>query len=89
MSVDIPEEYLPFVRSAIASGRYASESAVIQAALELLKQDHDKLRDAVQRGFDQIERGECFEIANDAELHQFFEDVKREALAELEAREKV
>jgi putative addiction module CopG family antidote len=89
MSIDIPSEYLPFVQKAIASGRYASEGAVLEAALGLLKQRYDSLREDVQRGFDEVDRGECHELASDEELHKFFEDLKREASAELPSRETV
>ena len=89
MKVDIPAEFLPFVQESIASGRYASAEAILDAALALLKRRYDSIRENVQRGFDEVDRGECYELANDEELHQFFEEVKREANAELPARENV
>jgi putative addiction module CopG family antidote len=88
MSIDIPAEFMPFVQSAVASGRYPSESAVVEAALKRLRHAHEELQQAIKEGFDQIERGECFEIANEAELREFFEGIKREAQSELEARAK-
>ena len=89
MSVEIPAELVPFVQNAIASGRYPSEQAVLEAALGLLKQRFDSLREDVQHGFDEVNRGECYELATDEELHKFFEDIKREVNAELPARETV
>jgi putative addiction module CopG family antidote len=89
MSIDIPPQYLPFVQQAVASGRFESESALVGEALRLLQQRHDQLKQAVQRGFDQIDRGESFEIDDDDQLHRFFEDIMREARAEIESREKV
>ena len=89
MSVDIPAEYVPFVQKAIASGRYASEQVVVESALTLLKERYGSLSEDVQRGFDEVARGDCYELANDEELHKFFEDIKREVNAETPARETV
>ena len=71
MSIDIPPQFLPFVQKAIAAGRFESESAMLGEALRLL-QEQEELRQAVQGGFDQIERGECIEL-NEEELDEYFE----------------
>ena len=71
MSVDIPSEYLPFVKKAVASGRYQSEEAVIGQALKLLS-EQEELRQTIRQGFDQISRGECLEL-DEEELDDYFE----------------
>lgn len=47
--------------------------------------DDDVLR-AVREGFDQIDRGECYEINGPEELRKFLEGIEREVFAELEAK---
>jgi putative addiction module CopG family antidote len=73
MSVDIPSEFLPFVQSSIASGRFESESAMVTAAFRLLAMRERELK-LVQEGFDQIEHGDCIEL-DDEGLAKFFDDI--------------
>ena len=61
MSVDIPPHFLPFVQKAIASGRYESEGAMIGERLKLLALREREL-ELVQKGFDDIERGDYIEL---------------------------
>jgi putative addiction module CopG family antidote len=83
MSVEIPPQFLPFVQQSIASGRFESESAILTEALTLLAV-REKERKLVQKGFDQIERGECIEL-DDEGLTRFFEDIMREGRERLRA----
>ena len=75
MSVDIPPQFLPFVQKTIAAGRFESESAMLGEALRLL-QEQEELRHAIEKGFDQIERGECIELSEE-ELEEYFEGLVR------------
>jgi Arc/MetJ-type ribon-helix-helix transcriptional regulator len=84
MSVDIPAEYLPFVQKAVASGRYESEGAIIGEGLKLLALSEREL-ELVQKGFDDIERGDYIEL-DDEGLAKFFEDIKREGRERLRAQ---
>lgn len=77
MRIDIPAESLLFVHRAIASGRFESERAMLGAALQLLQEQED-LRQAVQNGFDQIERGECIEFDEEG-LDEYFEGLVQRA----------
>jgi putative addiction module CopG family antidote len=77
MRVELTPEQVQFVESSVASGRYPTQTAVVADALRLLQQ-RDELRQAVQLGFDEIERGEAIEIDTVEELFEFFEGIKRE-----------
>lgn len=60
----IPAEFDAVVKDAIASGRYRSEEEIITDALRLWherEQKLKKLRQEVQLGIDQLERGEWTE----------------------------
>jgi Arc/MetJ-type ribon-helix-helix transcriptional regulator len=81
MSVDVPNQYLPFVKKAIASGRFASESAMVGEALELLLRREREVK-LVEEGLDELDRGEYLEF-DDEGLKQFLEDAKLQALKEL------
>ncbi len=76
MSVDIPAEYLPFVQRAVASGRFESEGAMVGEGLRLLLLRERELA-LVQKGFDDIERGDYLEF-DDEGLATFFDDIKRQ-----------
>jgi antitoxin ParD1/3/4 len=60
----IPAEFDTVVKEAIASGRYRSEEEIVTAALRLWREREvklEKLRQDVQLGIDQLERGEWTE----------------------------
>ena len=61
MSVTIPAEFEVFVERAVASGRYRSEEEVFANTLRLLSERERRwqaLRDDIQTGLDDIERGD-------------------------------
>lgn len=70
MAIEITPEVESLVHGIYAGGQYASETDVIAAALQLLQQ-REQLRRDLQRGCDELDRGERFE-ADDvfAELRQ-------------------
>ena len=57
MAIEITPEVEDLVQGIYASGHYASETAVIAAALQLLQQ-REQLRRELQLGYDEIDRGE-------------------------------
>lgn len=83
MSIDIPPQFVSFVEEAIASGRFESESAMVTEAFKLLALRERELK-LVQKGFDDIERGDYLEF-DDEGLAKFFEDIKREGRERLRA----
>ena len=62
LSVDVPVELIATVRAQVASGRYASESEAVTAALSAATEDEDEieawLRGPVADAYDAVERGE-------------------------------
>jgi putative addiction module CopG family antidote len=83
MSVDIPNQYLPFVQEAIAAGRFQSESAMVGEALKLLLRRERELK-LVEEGLDELDRGEYLEFDDDG-LRQFLKEAQEQALKELRA----
>jgi Arc/MetJ-type ribon-helix-helix transcriptional regulator len=57
MAVEIPIEFFPSVRAAIARGAYASEHEVVAYALRLW-QRQEELVSKIQEGIDSLDRGE-------------------------------
>lgn len=65
MNVSVGKEFEEFVKMKVASGDYASVSEVVRDGLRLLKEKDllfearlQSLRDEIQIGIDQLERGE-------------------------------
>jgi antitoxin ParD1/3/4 len=68
MNISLTPELESFVDSRVASGRYQSASEVVRAALRLLETEERErkaalaeVRQKIQLGLDQIQRGEVFE----------------------------
>lgn len=57
MSIGLTPQQQTLVDALAASGRYAGEHQVLDEALELLRQ-RDDLRERLQAGIDQLDRGE-------------------------------
>lgn len=79
MTTHIPLECQPFVRDAVASGKYRSEGELVFAALRLLEQRErhvDSLRGDLQIGLAELDAGQGI-VLNDHEAQQaFFDDIK-------------
>jgi len=62
MKIELDDDLQHFVRQEVTSGRFADEAAVVREALEQMRGapswTQDSLRAAVQRGTDQLDRGE-------------------------------
>jgi putative addiction module CopG family antidote len=58
MSVDVPPEFQSFVASLIARRRFLSEHEVLVESLRLL-QARESLAEEIQKGFEQIDLGQC------------------------------
>jgi len=77
MHLTLPPDLQQFVDSSVAAGTYPDQSAVVTAAVQLLKRE-EEFRRAVQVGVDQLDRGEGIEYRED-ELGRFMADLVREA----------
>jgi Arc/MetJ-type ribon-helix-helix transcriptional regulator len=87
MSIDIPAEFLPYVRDVIASGQYPSESALVGEALKLLR-ERDRDRKLVEEGLNELDRGEYLEFDEEG-LQRFLDNAQREAFDELRAEGRI
>jgi putative addiction module CopG family antidote len=76
MNAQIPENWGPFIRSQIESGRYASEAEVLEEALGLLKQREDSERpramEGIRLGLEDLRGGRTQPLA------EAFADIRRE-----------
>jgi Arc/MetJ-type ribon-helix-helix transcriptional regulator len=57
MTIEVTNEVVSLMRGIYANGQYASEAEVLSVALQLL-QKRDQLRADLQRGCDELDRGE-------------------------------
>jgi antitoxin ParD1/3/4 len=84
----IPPELQQFVDQELASGRYKAAEEVICAGLRLLREQKlYELRGEIQRGLDQLDRGEGIELEDESALRGFFEDIKTRGRQRLEAEQ--
>jgi len=58
MNIDVPPEFESFVASLVARRRFLSEKEVVAESLRLL-QARETLAEEVQKGFEQIDAGQC------------------------------
>ena len=90
----MPEALSPeieqLVQKYVDGRRYTSANDVILVALRLFNEFQQRSRAevgaAIQRGFDQVDRGEGIALASDDALQQFFDDIKRRGRERCEAR---
>ena len=88
MNVSLTKHFEEFVEHLVETGRFANNSEVIRAALRLLEDDVaaresrlESLRAQVAAGLDDLETGRYTTVRNEAELDDFFEDIKSEGRA--------
>lgn len=70
MHVDISAGSAQFLQDQVASGSFQSPDAAVEAAIGLLRR-HAEIRAKIQRGCDQLDRGEYIEF-DDEGLTEFF-----------------
>jgi antitoxin ParD1/3/4 len=89
MTNSLPPDLAAFVQASVAAGTYDSPEAVVVAGVRLLQERQQKydeyVRREVQKGLDELERGEYIELKNDEEIDAFFEDIRRRGLERLQA----
>jgi len=83
MDVNLTDELNELVRAKVSAGLYKSPSEVVRAALRLMaEQDRlseireEEFRKAVTKGVADLDAGRFTELADDAELRVFRDDVK-------------
>lgn len=95
MNVSLTPELEKFIQRKVASKMYQTASEVVRQALRVLQreEEYDKarlaaLRQDIQVGLDQLERGEYIEIKNEQDREALLERIKREGRARLAAKQK-
>lgn len=92
MNVSLTPELEAMIQEKVATGRYGSASEVVREALRLMEkheqrqQDRlEELRREIQKGVDQIERGE-YHTYDEEGLKQLVEDIKARGRKWMEIR---
>ena len=88
MGYYFPAELQRMVQGELASGNYSSEDEMLLEAVRLLHQREEDLRNfkaRLQGRLDQLDRGECVEIEDEAALRAFFDDVQAQGRQRYEA----
>ena len=84
----LPPELDAFVRHVLSTGRYETADKVVQASLQIM-QDRESRLEALRQDIDlamaQIERGETIHIEDEAAARSFFDGIKAEGRAKLNA----
>lgn len=85
MSHSFPPDLQRFVSEEISTGKYASEQELVIEAVRLLQNNEHLSRFKAQLAArnQQISRGYCIELADDAALDRFFDEMEAESDAEL------
>lgn len=68
MSIEIPAQYIPFVKDIIAGGSYSSEQEVFVAGLELIRER--MFREQIEAGVRELDEGKTL---SDAEVFAPYE----------------
>ena len=94
MNISLTPELDSFVKNLVESGDYFSASEVVREGLRLLKDKEAlreiklrELREAIQKGKDDIEAGRYTEINSAEELDAFMEDIKTACEARLKQKQ--
>jgi antitoxin ParD1/3/4 len=87
MTLTIPPEYDQFVRQQISQGEYQSAEDVVNDSLRILqelKRREAEFRQEVQKGVDQLDRGEGICLDKEG-LRRFFDELQRRGKERYEA----
>jgi putative addiction module CopG family antidote len=87
MTLTIPPEFEQFVAQQLTQGEYHSAEEVVNDGLRVLqelKRREGEFRQDVQKGVDQLNRGEGLRLGRDG-LRQFFDELQRRGRARYDA----
>jgi hypothetical protein len=73
MNLQISAENAQFLQEQVAAGTFATPEAAIEAAFDVLKRQ-TALRERIQRGCDQLDRGEYLEF-DEARLDNYLREI--------------
>lgn len=82
MNINLGTQWEEFIALYVRSGRYLSASEVVREGLRMLQEREqirqvrlDQLRKEINRGIEQLDRGEYLEVDEDG-LKRYLDDVK-------------
>lgn len=90
MTIELTAEQKQYVERQVATGKYASESALVQQALEVLQRRDKRIAEVqagVQRGVEDMEAGRYRTISTPAEAEALAEEIKQRGRALRDKRE--
>jgi antitoxin ParD1/3/4 len=95
MNVSLTPELEKYIQKQVHSERYQTASEVVRQALRMMQQSEaydqarlDALRQDIQVGLDQIDRGEYIEIRTEKDQQALLSRIKREGRARLVSKRK-
>ena len=95
MNVSLTPELEKYIQKQVSSQRYQTASEVVRQAIRMMQQTEvydqarlEALRQDVQIGLDDIERGDYIEIRNEKDQQALFDRITREGRARLAAKQK-
>jgi antitoxin ParD1/3/4 len=80
MTIELTAEQKQYVERQVATGKYASESALVQQALEVLQRRDKRIAEVqagVERGVADMEAGRYRTISTPAEAEALAEEIKQ------------
>ena len=82
MNVTIPKSLEPLVRGKVEEGRYSTEDEVVADALRLMQARDElaalrrsRLKDAIDRGYEDVAAGRLLDLGSDEEIDRFFNEL--------------
>ena len=91
MIATFPPDIQQFVREEVASGHYRSEDELVLEAVRYYRESSvrlQRLREEIKTSLEQLNLGEGIELADDAALETFFDQIDAEVRSELAAQKK-
>ena len=82
MTIELSQEQQQFIQNEIASGNYQSEAALLEEAVDLLRQQKawiKKVQAGVEQGRQDIAEGRYFEVSSPEDALKLREEIKRRA----------
>jgi antitoxin ParD1/3/4 len=90
MTIELTAEQRQYVERQVATGKYASESALVQQALEVLQRRDKRIAEVqagVERGVADMEAGRYRTISTPAEAEALADEIKQRGRALRDKRE--
>jgi antitoxin ParD1/3/4 len=82
MNVTIPKSLEALVREKVEEGQYSTEDEVVADALRLMQARDEvaqlkraRLKDAIDRGYEDVEAGRVITLENDDQIDAFFREL--------------